>query len=41
MKASFRDYVKTLRENDELIEIHKPVDLRNVAALVAQSNASS
>ena len=38
MKASFRDYVKTLRDNDELMEIHKPVDLRNVAALVAQSD---
>ena len=37
MKASFRDYVNTLRKNDELLEIHKPVDLRNVAALVAQS----
>jgi 2,5-furandicarboxylate decarboxylase 1 len=38
MKASFRDYVKSLRDHDELIEIHKPVDLRNVAALVAQSD---
>src|SRR6185295_19459949 len=37
MKASFRNYVNTLRKNDELIEITKPVDLRNVAALVAQS----
>jgi 2,5-furandicarboxylate decarboxylase 1 len=38
MQASFRDYVKTLRDNDELIEIQKPVDLRNAAALVAQSD---
>ncbi|MBM4296899.1 MAG: UbiD family decarboxylase [Deltaproteobacteria bacterium] len=37
MKASFRDYVNTLRKNDELLEITKPVDLRDVAALVAQS----
>lgn len=37
MKASFRDYVNTLRKNDELLEIEKPVDLRNLAALVAQS----
>ncbi|MGH7875695.1 MAG: UbiD family decarboxylase [Candidatus Binatia bacterium] len=37
MKASFRDYVNTLRQNDELLEIAKPVDLRDVAALVAQS----
>ena len=37
MKASFRDYINTLRKNDELIEIDKPVDLRNVAALVAQA----
>jgi 2,5-furandicarboxylate decarboxylase 1 len=37
MKANFRDYVNVLRKNDELLEITKPVDLRNVAALVAQS----
>ena len=37
MKASFRDYVNTLRRNDELQEISKPVDLRDIAALVAQS----
>src|SRR5215470_11047023 len=37
MKASFRDYINTLRKNDEVLEITKPVDLRNVAALVAQS----
>jgi hypothetical protein len=24
MKASFRDYVSTLRKNDELLEISKP-----------------
>jgi 2,5-furandicarboxylate decarboxylase 1 len=38
MKASFRDYLETLRKNDELLEITKPVDLRDVAALVAQSD---
>jgi 2,5-furandicarboxylate decarboxylase 1 len=38
MKASFRDYIHTLRKNGELLEIDKPVDLRNVAALVAQSD---
>src|SRR4249920_3733698 len=37
MKASFRDYLAALSNNDELLEITKPVDLRNVAALVAQS----
>jgi 2,5-furandicarboxylate decarboxylase 1 len=37
MKASFRDYVNLLRTNNELVEITKPVDLRDVAALVAQS----
>ena len=37
MKASFRDYINSLRKNDELLEIHKSVDLRDVAALVAQS----
>src|ERR1044071_4689450 len=37
MRASFRDYINILRKNDELLEIVKPVDLRNVAALVSQS----
>jgi len=37
MKASFRDYIETLRKNDELLEISKPVDLRDIAALVSQS----
>jgi UbiD family decarboxylase len=37
MKASFRDYINVLRQNGELLEIAKPVDLRDVAALVAQS----
>jgi len=40
MKASFRDYINTLSRNDELLEITKPVDLRDVAALVAQSHRS-
>jgi 2,5-furandicarboxylate decarboxylase 1 len=38
MKASFRDYINILRKNDEILEIAKPVDLRDVAALVAQSD---
>jgi 2,5-furandicarboxylate decarboxylase 1 len=37
METSFRDYVQTLRKHDELLEISKPVDLRNVAALAPQS----
>jgi 2,5-furandicarboxylate decarboxylase 1 len=37
MKASFRDYVNLLRKHDELLEITRPVDLRDVAALVEQS----
>ncbi len=37
MKASFRDYLDLLRKNDELLEIAKAVDLRDLAALVAQS----
>lgn len=37
MKAGFRDYINILRKNDELLEISKAVDLRDVAALVAQS----
>ena len=37
MAVSFRDYLQTLRKHNELIEIFKPVDLRNIAALVPQS----
>ena len=37
MAANFRDYLQTLRKHDELTEISKPVDLRNIAALVPQS----
>ncbi|MCZ6623386.1 MAG: UbiD family decarboxylase [Deltaproteobacteria bacterium] len=37
MSASFRNYLQTLRKHDELIEITKPMDLRNVASLVPQS----
>jgi 2,5-furandicarboxylate decarboxylase 1 len=37
MELSFRGFLRTLREHDELTEISKPVDLRNIAALVPQS----
>ncbi len=37
MEATFRQFVQTLRKHDELLEISQPVDLRNVAALVPQS----
>ncbi|HEY3304302.1 MAG TPA: UbiD family decarboxylase [Candidatus Binatia bacterium] len=37
MEISFRGFVQTLRKHNELLEISKPVDLRNVAALVPQS----
>ena len=37
MKATFRDYISALANHDELLEISRPVDLRDVAALVAQS----
>lgn len=38
MAADFREFVTKCRENGELIEISKPVDLRNIAALVPQSD---
>ena len=38
MGVSFREYLQVLRENDELLEISKPIDLRNIAALVPQSD---
>jgi 2,5-furandicarboxylate decarboxylase 1 len=37
MAASFRSYLEALREQGELAVVTKPVDLRNVAALAAQS----
>jgi 2,5-furandicarboxylate decarboxylase 1 len=37
MSPSFRSYLADLRKQDELIEIAKPTDPRNMAALVAQS----
>ncbi len=37
METSFRGFLQTLRKHDELLEISQPVDLRNVAALVPQS----
>jgi len=37
MAASFRNYLADLKKNDELIDIAKPTDPRNIAALVAQS----
>jgi 2,5-furandicarboxylate decarboxylase 1 len=37
METSFRGFLRVLREQDELLEISRPVDLRNVAALVPQS----
>src|SRR5215510_10041759 len=38
MVANFRGYLDTLKENDELTVISKPTDLRDVAALVPQSD---
>jgi 2,5-furandicarboxylate decarboxylase 1 len=37
MSVSFREFLKGLREQGELLEISRPVDLRNIAALVPQS----
>ena len=37
MAASFRSYLDALKRNNELTVISKPVDLRNIAALAAQS----
>jgi 2,5-furandicarboxylate decarboxylase 1 len=37
MSASFRSYLDALKKSDELATIPKAVDLRNVAALAAQS----
>jgi len=38
MGVGFRDFLQTLRENDELLEISRPVDPRDIAALVPQSD---
>jgi 2,5-furandicarboxylate decarboxylase 1 len=38
MAASFRSYLETLKKNDELSVVSKPTDLRDLAALVPQSD---
>src|SRR5918996_434146 len=38
MAASFRTYLETLKRNDELSVVSKAIDLRDVAALVPQSD---
>src|SRR2546428_8708044 len=38
MEVSFRGFLQTLRKHDELLEISRPVDPRNIAALVPQSD---
>src|ERR1044072_3188953 len=38
MSATFRSYIDTLKEHDEITTISKPADLRDVAALTAQSD---
>ncbi len=38
MEMSFRGFLQTLRKHDELLEISNPVDARNIAALVPQSD---
>ncbi len=38
MEVSFRGFLQTLRKHDELLEISKSVDPRNIAALVPQSD---
>ncbi|MPZ76412.1 MAG: UbiD family decarboxylase [Deltaproteobacteria bacterium] len=37
MVATFRSYLDALKNNNELIEIAKPIDARDIAALVPQS----
>lgn len=37
MSATFREFLDVLRTNDELLDIDKPIDLRNVAAVTAES----
>ncbi|MGH7830232.1 MAG: UbiD family decarboxylase, partial [Candidatus Binatia bacterium] len=37
MGPGFREYLELLRQNGELMEITQPVDPRNIAALVPQS----
>ena len=38
MAANFRGYLDTLKKNEELTVISKATDLRDVAALVPQSD---
>jgi 2,5-furandicarboxylate decarboxylase 1 len=38
MNENFRTFLDRLREADELVDIHQPVDIRHVATLVDQSD---
>ena len=38
MAINFRGYIETLKDNDELTTISRSTDLRDVAALVPQSD---
>ncbi|MGH7844914.1 MAG: hypothetical protein ACREQW_07075 [Candidatus Binatia bacterium] len=40
MTVSFRDFLRLLKEKGELTEIAKATDLRDVAALVPQSETA-
>jgi 2,5-furandicarboxylate decarboxylase 1 len=40
MAATFREYLRILRNNDEITEITRPVDPRDIAALVPQAETA-
>ena len=40
MAVNFRSYLDDLREADELVDVHKPTDIRHIAALVDKSPKS-
>src|SRR5665213_683930 len=38
MQENFREFLARLREANELIDLHQPVDIRHIATLVDQSD---
>ena len=40
MQENFRQFLDRLRQNDELVDLHQPVDIRHIATLVDQAKTA-
>jgi hypothetical protein len=41
MQENFRQFLDRLREQNELIDLEQPIDIRHIATLVDQSSATT